>query len=184
MVYKFRIILDTEEEIFREIAKISSDTLEDLHNAIVNAFGFDGMEAASFYACDDKWTQLEEEISLFDMGDEPGGSKTMTNTAINSVLDEENTKIIYVYDFLNMWTFFIELAAIEERESGVTYPDLLFSHGILPDNVPTKNFSSTTVSNDDIYGEFEDDYNSEDFDMFDEDIDDFGFEEGFEDNWN
>jgi hypothetical protein len=83
-----------------------------------------------------------------------------------------------------MWTFFIELAAIEERESGVTYPDLLFSHGILPDNVPTKNFSSTTVSNDDIYGEFEDDYNSEDFDMFDEDIDDFGFEEGFEDNWN
>lgn len=184
MVYKFRIILDTEEDIFRDIAILDNDTLEDLHNAIVNAFGFDGLEAASFYACDDQWMQLEEEISLFDMGDTPGTSKTMANTAINTVLDEEQTKIIYVYDFLNMWTFFVELAAVEEEEPGVIYPDLLFSHGILPDNVPSKNFGSNPVSNEDIFGEFDDDYDNEDFDMFDDDIEGFGYEEGYDDSWN
>ncbi|MDR0194286.1 MAG: plasmid pRiA4b ORF-3 family protein, partial [Myroides sp.] len=84
MVYKFRVILDTEEDIFRDIAILEDDSLEDLHNAIVNAFGFDGMEAASFYACDDQWTQLEEEISLFDMGDNPGEHKTMSSTTLSS----------------------------------------------------------------------------------------------------
>ena len=68
MVYKFRVILDAEEDIFRDIAILSDDTLEDLHNAIFNAFGFDGMEVASFYTCDETWNQ-EDEIPLFDTGD-------------------------------------------------------------------------------------------------------------------
>jgi len=38
MVYKFRVILDAEEDVIRDIAILESDTLEDLHNAIVNAF--------------------------------------------------------------------------------------------------------------------------------------------------
>jgi len=42
MIYKLRIILDTEQDVIREIAIKESDSLEDLHNAIVNAFGFDG----------------------------------------------------------------------------------------------------------------------------------------------
>ncbi|MBB1138912.1 hypothetical protein [Myroides sp. WP-1] len=181
MVYKFRVILDTEEDIFRDIAIVEDDTLEDLHNAIVNAFGFDGMEAASFYACDDSWTQQEEEISLFDMSDDQQAGRTMASTSINSVLDEDQTKIIYVYDFLNMWTFFVELAAVEEEEPGALYPELLFSHGILPDYIPTKSFSADPVSNDDIFGDFDDDYDEEDYDMFegDDSFTDYG-----EDNWN
>ena len=76
MVYKFRVILDAEEDIFRDIAIEEKDTLEDLHNALVNAFGFDGMEMAAFYTCDDKWNQ-DEEIPLFDTGDTPGEGLTM-----------------------------------------------------------------------------------------------------------
>jgi hypothetical protein len=34
---------------FRDIAILADDTLEDLHNAIFNSFGFDGMEVAPFY---------------------------------------------------------------------------------------------------------------------------------------
>jgi hypothetical protein len=60
MVYKFRVILDAEEDIFRDIAILADDTLEDLHNAIFNSFGFDGH---SFYTCDETWNQ-EDEISL------------------------------------------------------------------------------------------------------------------------
>jgi hypothetical protein len=28
----------------------------------------------------------------------------------------------YVYDFINMWTFLVELAAAEEQEAGNLYP--------------------------------------------------------------
>jgi hypothetical protein len=47
MVYKFRIDSRRGRRCFRDIA-ILDDTLEDLHNAIFNSFGFDGMEVASF----------------------------------------------------------------------------------------------------------------------------------------
>jgi hypothetical protein len=179
MVYKFRVILDAEEDIFRDIAIRSDDTLEDLHNAIFNAFGFDGMEVASFYTCDETWNQ-EDEIPLFDTGDVPGEQRTMSDYALSDILDEANTKIIYVYDFINMWTFLVELAAIEEPVAGGTYPETLFSHGIMPAEAGEKNFEADM--NDDIYGEFEDDLDEDDLDMFsgDDSFEDYGFEE----NWN
>lgn len=178
MVYKFRVILDAEEDVFRDIAILKEDTLEDLHNAIFNAFGFDGMDVASFYTCDANWNQ-EDEISLFDTGDIPGEQKIMNDYILSDILNEENTKIIYVYDFINMWTFLVELAAIEDQELGMIYPNLLFSHGVMPDEAMEKNFEAL---NDESLSEFEDDYDEEDLDMLDggENFEDFGFEE----NWN
>ena len=178
MVYKFRVILDAEEDVFRDIAILEDDTLEDLHNAIVNSFGFDGLEIASFYTCDDKWNQ-DEEISLFDTGDVIGEQKIMSDYTLADILDEENTKIIYVYDFLNMWTFLVELAAIEENVAGNTYPETLFSHGEMPMDGQEKDFSDSTTSDFDYD---EDDYDEDDLDMLDggDNFEDYGFEE----NWN
>jgi len=178
MIYKFRAILDAEEDVFRDIAIQEEDTLEDLHNAIVNAFGFDGLEVASFYTCDDQWNQ-EDEIPMFDIGDVAGEQKIMSDYALNQLLGNDQTKIIYVYDFINMWTFLVELAAVEEEEIGVIYPNLLFSHGELPAIAPEKEFEA---EGEDFYDEFEDDLDEEDLDMFsgDDSFEDFGFEE----NWN
>lgn len=179
MVYKFRVILDAEEDVFRDIAILDTDTLEDLHNTIFNAFGFDGMEVASFYTCDDTWNQ-EDEIPLFDTGDLPGEVRTMSETVLSDILYEDNTKIIYVYDFINMWTFLVELAAIEEEQPAVTYPELLFSHGEIPAEAIEKSFEADM--NEDIYGDYEDGFDEDDLDEFgDEDsFEDYGFEE----NWN
>jgi hypothetical protein len=178
MVYKFRVILDAEDDVFRDIAILDNDTLEDLHNAIFNAFGFDGMEVASFYTCDATWNQ-DEEIPMFDTGDVIGEQKTMSDYQLSEILDAENTKIIYVYDFINMWTFLVELASIEELEVGIIYPNLLFSHGEMPEDAGEKNFEA---DNNDDYAEFDDDYDEDDLDMLDggENFEDYGFEE----NWN
>ena len=178
MVYKFRVILDTEDDVFRDIAILDDDSLEDLHNAIVNSFGFDGLEIASFYTCDNKWNQ-KDEISLFDTGEVIGEQKIMSDYSLSDILDTENTKIIYVYDFLNMWTFLVELAAIEEQISGNTYPETLFSHGEMPMDAEEKDFSDATTSDFDYD---EDDYDEDDLDMLDggDNFEDYGFEE----NWN
>ncbi len=178
MVYKFRAILDAEDDIFRDIAILSTDTLEDFHNALVNAFGFDGNEMASFYTCDAKWNQ-DEEISLFDSG-EDDGAQAMATFQLADLLDKDRTKIIYVYDFLNMWTFLVELAAVEDVVAGEVYPSTLFSHGIMPDNAPENNFEADDLTES--YNEFEDELDEDDLDGFSdgENFEDFGFEE----NWN
>jgi len=178
MVYKFRVILDAEDDVFRDIAILENDTLEDLHNAIVNAFDFDGTEMASFYTCDNQWNQ-DEEIPMFDTGEIAGEQKIMSDYALSDLLNEDATKIIYVYDFLNMWTFLVELGAIEEVTAGETYPNTLFSHGIMPADAPEKDFTDSAASDFDYD---EDDYDEDDLDMLDggENFEDFGFEE----NWN
>ena len=178
MVYKFRVILDAEDDVFRDIAILEGDTLEDLHNAIVNAFGFDGLEVASFYTCDDTWNQ-EDEIPMFDTGDIAGDVRTMSDYKLSEILDSDNTKIIYVYDFINMWTFLVELAAVEEITTGSVYPETLFSHGEMPEDAGEKIFEADEDEN---YNEFEDDLDEDDLDMLegDDSYEDYGFEE----NWN
>ena len=106
-----------------------------------------------------------------------GASRGIGRFILEDNLDQHQTKIIYVYDFFNMWTFLVELAAIEEKVEGETYPSLLYSHGQLPLDAPDKSFEA-----DDFGSDFEDDYDEDDLDMFDGDdsFEDFGFEE----NWN
>lgn len=164
MVYKIRIILDATEDIFRDIEIEESSTMEEFHNAISQSFGFLGNEMASFYTCDEEWNQ-DEEIALFDMGDSVGDVRLMNETFLEDVMTENSPKLIYVYDFLSMWTFLVELADIVAPEAGVSYPNLLFSFGELPENPPEKNFESETTF---------------DFDDTLENYDDLDFDE----NWN
>ena len=182
MIYKFRAILDAEEDIFRDIAIESNNTLEDLHNALTNAFGFDGSEVGAFYTCGNDWAWHEEDgIPMFDTGDIPGEIKTMSEYAIDELVHEQNTKLVYVYDLFSMWTFFVELAAIEVKEANETYPALLFAHGELPAEALQSGLRGD-LSEEDMFGEFEDDLDDDDLDMFegDDSFEDMGFEE----NWN
>lgn len=156
MIYKIRVILDTEEDIFRDLEIDDSNTLEEFHNAITQAFGFIGTEMASFYTCDEEWNQ-DEEIALFDMSETGSDVRLMNETTLNDVLTEKRPKLIYVYDFLSMWTFFVELADIVEKEDGRVYPNILFSFGELPDAPPEKSFESKpSVDMDDNFEGYDD----------------------------
>lgn len=97
------------------------------------------------------------------------------------VLDKDHTKMIYVYDFFNMWTFYIELADITKADETQTYPNLLFVHGQLPDSPPDKQFEAEAQPKKKEAWEemldFDDELNDgNDF----ENLDDFDFDE----NWN
>lgn len=133
--------MDSEEDVFRDIAIEGGDTMEDFHNTITQAFGFLGNEMASFYTCDERWNQ-EEEIALFDMGDGDSTVRLMKDALIGDLLTEDTPKLIYVYDFLSMWTFFVELADMEERQNGLVYPLVLFGFGELPDAPTEKQFEA------------------------------------------
>ncbi|WP_242094664.1 plasmid pRiA4b ORF-3 family protein [Aestuariivivens sediminicola] len=171
MIYRFRVILDndTDEAVFRDLEIREEDTLEDLHNVITQSFGFDGTEMASFYISDAQWNQGEE-ISLFDLSDD-GSARLMNETRINDVAHEASPKLIYVYDFLSMWTFYVELAEIVEEAEGFDYPNLMFVQGQVPDAAPEKSFEAE--SDDDDSDEIEDGLDVDDYEHLD-----------FDENWN
>jgi hypothetical protein len=156
MIYKIRVILDAEEDVFRDLEINAESTLEELHNSITQSFGFLGNEMASFYTVDEKWNQ-EEEIPLFDIREQDETVRLMHDTLLSDVMDEQAPKLLYVYDFLNMWTFFVELADIVLREDGGTYPNLLFSFGELPDTPPEKHFEADPDQGmDEPFGNYDD----------------------------
>ena len=166
MIYKLRIILDTEQDVIREIAIHQDNSLEDLHNAITNAFGFDGTEMASFYTTDDNWNQGEE-IPLFDMS-ESGDALTMQHILLSEIIDQERSKLIYVYDFFSMWSFFVELVDLLEGINENELPALLLSLGNVPDEAPAKEFKSEISK--DPFNVKDDDFKIDelDFDNFDD----------------
>ncbi|WP_290698683.1 hypothetical protein [Lacinutrix sp.] len=171
MIYRFRVILDndTDDDVFRDLEIKETDTMEDLHNIITQSFGFDGTEVASFYLSDDAWNQGEE-ISLFDMSEGANEVKLMSETTLNNTVHEAQTKLIYVYDFLSMWTFYVELAEIAEENEGVDYPNLMFVQGQVPEAAPEKIFEA---EKDEFDSEFDDDFDVNDYDNLD-----------FDEHWN
>ncbi|MGI9531336.1 IS1096 element passenger TnpR family protein [Lutimonas sp.] len=164
MVYKIRVILNTEEDVIRDIAIDATSSLEDLHNAITNSFGFSGEEMASFYRSDETWMQGEEH-PLFDMGDGLDVKIQMSDLSVDNVMPNENDKMIYVYDFFNMWSFYVELIDANFDQESIELPNLLFSLGIVPSNAPELQFETEDLSVDD----FEEDQHEE----FDDEFGDF-----------
>jgi len=158
MIYKVRVIADLEEDVARDIAIRSSANLEDLHNTIINAFGFDGSEMASFYKADNEWNQGDE-IPLYDVSEEPTGDKnTMKDFLLADLFTQQEDKLIYVYDFFAMWTFLVELIEITSYSNEQDLPKILYSLGSLPSEAPEKHFEGQKIK--------------EGFDMFDDDDDD------------
>ena len=117
---------------------------------------------------DAMWNQGQE-ISLFDLS-EDASSQLMSDTIINSIVYEMQPKLIYVYDFFNLWTFYVELAEIVEEIDGASYPNLLFSKGQIPEVAPEKLFESEDL---DDFNEFDDDLDIDDYENLD-----------FDENWN
>ena len=148
MIYKIRVILNAEEDVIREVAMDASASLEDLHNALTNAFGFVGNEMASFFKSDDTWVQGEE-FPLFDMSEGHDKKTQMSELEVQSVLTEAGDKLLYVYDFFNMWSFFVELIDEDFDHKDPELPALLFSLGLIPNQAPEIQFESDDLLDED-----------------------------------
>jgi hypothetical protein len=154
MIYRIRIILDVKEDVFRDIEIEATSTLEDLHHAITQSFGFLGNEMASFYKSNESWYQGEE-LPLESM---ENGSN-MRDEPLNKIFTSSQHHLIYVYDFLNLWTFFVELKETADIISSSSYPNLIYSKGDVPEEAPEKIFETDNEK------EFEGNDEEEDIDL-------------------
>ena len=137
MIFRIRVILDVEEDVLRDIEIEAKSTLKDLHEVITKSFGFLGNELASFYESDKDWKQGKE-LPLFSIDD----NATMENVKLDQIFIGSQKRLIYVYDFLNMWTFYVELKESGKIISGINYPNLINSQGDVPEDPPEKKFQT------------------------------------------
>mgnify|MGYP001426316902 CR=1 FL=1 len=137
MIFRIRVILDVEEDVLRDIEIEANSTLKNLHEAISKSFGFLGNELASFYESDKDWGQVKE-LPIFSIDD----NASMENEKLDQIFKDSQKRLIYVYDFLKMWTFYIELKESGKTISGIDYPNLINSQGDVPEDPPEKKFQT------------------------------------------
>lgn len=162
MSLKLRIILDVREDVFRDIYIDSQTNLLDLHKIIAKSFGFSGSEMASFYTTDEDWNQGEE-IPLENFSEE-SNALCMQDIKSADIFKDDDSKLIYIYDLLTMWTFFIEVLKLESSKD-IELPHISLSVGVPPEKAPEKHFEA--INNDFLdtdymssENDFEDEFNT------------------------
>lgn len=187
MIYKIRVILDTKDDIFRDIEIREKQNLWNLHLGIKSAFSLLGEDLSLFNILDSDGTVLKT-VPLEDMSDE-GDGEIMSDIYLNEAFQKVGDKIHFQYGFLDLWEFFCELVEINDEKNAVNYPITVFRFGNMPLKAPGKstgrNGKSGLQNNPEDYGQFDDDYSGDDFgddeDNFDDDDDGYG-EDYFDDD--
>ena len=148
MKYNIRITLESKEDVIREIEINSDCFMSELHYFIIDVFGLDNKELASFYTVNSE-LELEDEFPLISFQD---NSSNMENTKLENVLTNVNDKLIYVFDYMKMWRFLIDLIKIETdfKEKKCT-----LKIGEIPDEAPEVIFNQDDNDN---FHENEDEY--------------------------
>ena len=148
MIYRLRIILDndTKEDILRDVEIDKNSNLTDLHELILLSFNFSADQMASFYTVDEDWIQLNE-ISLMNFDE---STDSMDSVLIANILNNQNTKLLYIYDFMNMWTFYVELIEEAKEINNIIYPRIILSIGDVPKKAPEKKFTSEDDEDEDL----------------------------------
>ena len=167
-VYTFRVLVDTaeEEDVFRDISLLSTDTFESLHLCIQEVFEFDNSQMASFYMSDANW-ERGQEVALMDVATGSDAIPLMADTPLNKFFNKDQKRALYVFDFLVMWTFFVELVSIDKAVEDVTYPVVILEVGESPDQYskePEDLFGSMNAIPDDDLSDDEDSDDDYDFD--------------------
>ena len=171
-IYRFRVLIDHPSEAFRDIEISSEQTFMDLHKVVKEAFGFIGQEMACFYVSDESWDKGTE-IPLADMGFAEEGTvpALMDQVYISDHIRSTDQRFIYAYDFLYMWMFMVELISAQDPEVGASYPRIVMSMNVAPDEHSKEDDLSTGILSEDPYAMDDEEH------QYDDEDDDSGFGE-------
>ena len=141
MKYNIRVILESKEDIIRDIEINSDCLLSELHYYLIECFDLNKNELASFYTTNNELEIIDEIplVSFEDIG------PNMENTKLEIVLDEHNNNLIYVHDYLKMWRFLIEL---KSKDVDFNIKKCVSKIGKMPKEAPEINFYQENKNED------------------------------------
>jgi len=155
-VYRFKVSLEDNEDVFRDIDIKAAQTFEQFHNIIQEAYKFDAKHSASFFVSDDYWrknqeiTLRKEDLPLDEeeirMNVDP--KKLMADIKIAKYIEQPHQRFVYVFDPNAQWTFLIEMIKITEENPKTGYPSIVKSIGTAPKQYKQVNMAKEELSPD------------------------------------
>ena len=141
MKYNIRVILESKEDVIRDIEINSNCLLSELHYYLIECFDLNENELASFYTTNNELEIIDEIplVSFEDIG------PNMENTKLEIVLDEHNNNLIYVHDYMKMWRFLIEL---KSKDIEFNIKKCVSKIGKMPKEAPEINFYQENKNED------------------------------------
>ncbi len=136
LVYRFKINFEEQDGFSRELDLLSGQYFEDFHQAITQNLGLDPGMLSSFFICDYKFRK-KQEIPLVNVQVAPADEDAipvplMSESRLSSFIDDPHQKLLYIYDYLNKWTFYIELIKILPADKNKDYPRINRMEGEVP----------------------------------------------------
>lgn len=131
----FRVILQGEPTIYREIEVESRKALSDLAEAIVHSFGFEFDHAFGFYS---KLTgqdvmRSQPKYELFaDMG-ERTEAKSVRKTRVDDAFPDVGYKMLFMFDYGDDWRFVVHVIGLGQKVAKTRYPKVLKKIGKAPE---------------------------------------------------
>lgn len=155
-VYRFRVCLEENEDITRDIDIKSSQTFEQFHTAIQEAYKFDNKHAASFFVSDDYWrknqeiTLRKEDLPLDEdeIRKKVEPKKLMSDIKIAKYIEQPHQRFVYVFDANAQWYFLIEMLKIVDENPKFNYPVCVKSVGANPKQYKQINLPKDELSPD------------------------------------
>jgi hypothetical protein len=147
-IYRFKLRFEDQDEFLREVEVRADQTFEDFHRVIVGDLKLDPKTLSSFFTCNDQFRK-QKEICLVEMDPEPDPEQdpeedegkpvyVMAESRVRNFIDDPHQKLLFVYDYLNYWTFYIELLKILPADDSKEYPRISRSEGETPRELSAK----------------------------------------------
>jgi hypothetical protein len=147
LVFQFKVALDHQKRIYRNIEILENQTLADLHQTIYFAFDRYDEHLYSFYLTK---TAIKSTRSRYNFPEYTVVLKAGTNmmsfdedekqdaTQINigKLNLQEKDKLYYLFDYGDCWWHEITLLSIFETEDTTRYPKIVKISGKSPDQYP------------------------------------------------
>lgn len=133
-VYTFRVSLEDNENVYRDIEIKSVQKFSHLRDAILDAFKFDSKHLSSFFMSNDNWHKGKEITS------DASKKKAMQakDAVLKNYIEDPHQKIYFIYDFEKEWTFLIELQKINPTvDAKTSYPVCIKKTGAAPKQYKT-----------------------------------------------
>lgn len=132
-LYRLRLTYQDDDQFYRLIDIPADASLEELHLTLLASIGFDQSQLASLFLSDEQW-QKGAEFTLMDMGENPEEAETflMHRSSLHEVMGREQNRMVYVYDYAIMWTFYLELVDILSPQPDLEYPVVVEEAGEMP----------------------------------------------------
>lgn len=129
-ILKFKVSLEDNLSIFRDICVSHKISFFELHETILESYRFDNKHQAVFYKSNEYW----ERGKIISLNFYDNFSKIpqigMKETILGKEIKDPHQRYIYHYDFKRNWVFLVEL--IEILKDDATYKKIDFVSGIYP----------------------------------------------------